>query len=227
MQSMQHCPGVPWTAQSPPACTSHCLICRHRALPLVCRRLDCLLGSPRLLRHVSLTTKLSSLDSARSLLGWLVARCSGHMQQLQLSLHLKGLSDDFQPNDDCSEVASNLAAALAVCGAAGGLAELDVGLRGSLWAALHIGSWSATLHGLTRLRFAVDCELRTTGRLSGLKRLQVLELEGKPTNVATFAALPASVTRFKLGSTDNDNGDSSIDMLPMQVKVCPAVAFLS
>lgn len=183
----------------------------------MCRRLHRLLYSPPLLHKIGLTAELSSLDAARSLLGWLTARCAGRTQRLQLCLQLKGLSDQYQPDDDCSEVASHLSAAMAACSAAGGLSELDVELQGSDWTTLHVGSWAAALRGLTRLRFAASCELRLSGRLGGLTSLQTLELAGKPVCVAGFASLPKTLTCLMLGSNVDQDGDTASATMPPQV----------
>ena len=193
---------------------------RHAALPLVCRRLHSLLYSPRLLQRVDVTFEHPAIESARALFGWLVGRCAGRMESLHMRLSFRGL-----PAAEQAEVAAQLPATLAVCGTAGGLARLAIGVAGIQQAALVVGSWAAALSGLQQLQLYSSGDTHITAPLRSLTLLRDLHLIGQPVLLPPSAALPTSLTRLSLGGNLIQHSEAGVvgntEGLPLQVRCLP------
>ena len=140
------------------------------------------------------------------------------MQRLQLRLHIqRGAAGNEAA---ATEAAVQLTGMLAACGAAGGLTELGVELRGTLDVPLVLGGWAAALRQLRSLRLSTFESLHVDAPLHRLTALQSLEIEGSPTAIAERASLPPSLTRLTLGSNTDDDNEPLADALPHQVRPC-------
>ena len=212
---MECAQALPPSTRAPhPSLTTGTICCRHAALPLACRRLHSLLYSPRLLRDVSIVVTPSGSQEVQSLLSWLVARCAGHMQRLYLYMGMELLEQDEVAQAD---LAAQLPAALAACGAAGGLAEMTaVGYSDKRTPPLLIGSWAAALRGLTRLDLYWSGELHITAPLHRCEVLDSLRLSGRPVRVAAATSLPPALSELSIGASKYAAGHAL--PLPPQVR---------
>ena len=155
-----------------------------------------------------------SSQEVQSLLSWLVARCAGHMQRLYLYMGMEFLEQDELAQAD---LAAQLPAALAACGAAGGLAEMTaVGYPDKRTPPLLIGSWAAALRGLTRLDLYWSGELHTTAPLHRCEVLDSLRLSGRPVRVAAATSLPPALSELSIGTSKYAAGH--VLSLPPQVR---------
>lgn len=174
--------------------------CRHRALPLVCRRWAHLANAPELLRAVKVAWKTHRLRDGhilqwlRSLCAWLVSRAAAHVQHLDLALC--DLSWTEWSEEQQAEAEQALESALAACGS---LAELRL-MTNLVHSA---GAWVAPLHSLRRLHLTLMSEARDTPvwALHHLTALDQLELLGGRIRLQPGAGLPSSLTSLRLGGT--------------------------
>ena len=187
--------------------------CRHRALPLVCRRFEDLVHSPPLLASVELDVGQDSDDRVlprwRSFFQWLTLRAAGHVQHLELDAEPAGNA----PAEDSDEILCMIAAGVTACCTGGGLADLQLYYTG-----IHVrlGGSVAALRGLTRLSVAVqeEAQLDLAASLHTLRRLQHLELCGSPMQPwHPEVRLPASLTKLQLAGLHGED-----QPLPQQVR---------
>ena len=177
--------------------------CRHKAVPLVCRRWRQLVNSHPLLSSVALA--LSGLPRLRSFCEWVLLRASQHVTHLDLTLgRLLG--------DEAGEPTGLLAAAVAACGAGGSLAELRLKFSSESYdQTFECTTWIAALRSLRRLTIAVEGDLNVMVSLQPLTALQLLTLDGYILHLPPEARLPPSLTQLRLA------GQNISGSLPGQV----------
>lgn len=111
--------------------------CRHRTLPLVCRRWAELVNSPQLLHSISVSLACDNAEALPAFCGWLQARAAGHVQRLIMGLRSDtfygALFDEDADEDDAHWPAALLFSTLRACGAGGQLRELRLATDSQLW----------------------------------------------------------------------------------------------
>ncbi|KAL4458865.1 hypothetical protein ABPG75_013730 [Micractinium tetrahymenae] len=170
---------------------------RHRAVPLVSRRWHADVHSPQLLRRLSVTVTGEPEFMRRLRLAgeWLALRAARHVRALRLRTDWP---EDLIREGREPETAAIIAAALAACGAVGGLTEVELQLDGL---PLELSTWLAPLARSLR-RLVVDSEstLEVACSLSFLTALRELELGPLSVELAAEARLPPGLTKLRLGT---------------------------
>lgn len=197
---------------------------RHRAVPLCCRRWCLLAHMPVLLERVSVDVR--GLARLQSLCAWLMFRAAGHMRELGITFCA---THPFY-EEESNIAAADLAAALAVCGAAGGLTLLRLFVEGMR---LGTGAWLPLgLHQLRHLMLRGHTSSEEDevlyfpsllAPLTSMGDLETLWLEGSgsglPDLTAGLGLLPVSLKRLHLAHP----GPPALQSLEVQVGAAAGV----
>lgn len=211
---------------------THCFLCRHCALPLVCCRFWRLANGPRLLQDVSISLLGTGLAGGDELLmqrqqsfaSWLLRWAPGHVQLLNLDLHAQ-----VEPASAAAlpcrktEFDQTVVAVVAGCGLASSLTRLQLTLRDTSFV---LGSWAVpALSTIRRLSLTVfrsadrdaqpvapeaPCLLAVAASLRSLSRLVHLSLMGGAYYKGQLllphgVVLPASLTKLTIVGADRES----------------------
>jgi hypothetical protein len=168
-----------------------CPKCRHKAVPVVCRRWRQLANFQPLLQSVKLgITGPQHLPRLRSFCEWMLLRASQHVSHLDLKLGSPVAAE-------AEESTALLAAAVAACRAAGCLTELRLELSPASHT-FECTSWIAALHSLRQKTIVTSGFLFVRVSLQPLTALQELTLNADELQLLPAARLPVSLTQLRL-----------------------------
>ena len=193
------------------ACPAAAPCCRHRAVPLTCRRLSQLVNAPQLLRTVEFDSTVAPvatvrryLPRAQSFACWAVRHAPGAVRRLLLKAAAHRSLES--PHDEGGVVWSEMMGVLAACGTAGSLQEVQLFVQ---FSAESLSSWLPVALRSVRLldldveegSLVVDVPLAAMTALEHLRLDVSAGFGGGGLCFSPAASLPPSLTRLHLGGT--------------------------